>query len=406
MKEIRFNSDKPYAILIGLDTMHGLQYSRILHSYRIPVIGIADNPEDHSCLTNTCDKIIICETDKQDVLNLLEEMGPKFKLKPVIITCIEKNVLNLAKNKERLKNYYHIKLPSLEVIELMVDKMKFTKFAQNEQFPVPETYFLNNRNDAIDACNKISYPCLLKPNSRTKAWTARTTLKAFKIHNQDEFLSCFDEYFSYSDGMILQEWIEGPDSNHYTCNLYFNENSEPLVTFVSRKLRQWPPKTGQGCFSIEARNDVVLEESIKLFKRVNFVGLCYLDMKLNDLTGRYLIVEPNVGRPTGRAPLAEAAGVEYIMTMYCDCTGLPLPENRLQKYGKIKWIHLRRDIQAFFIYHKNEKLTFWQWLQSLKGKKAFAVFSWKDPLPFGGDIFRVFKQFCFDKKKKYSLTLF
>lgn len=379
--------------MIGLDTMQGLQYSRILHNHKIPVIGISDDPRDHGCLTNTCDKIFTCDTGNQEIIDLLLKLGPKFKNKPVIVTCIEKNVLNISKNKEKLQDYYHIKLPSSDIIELMIDKIEFTKYAQKENLPIPVTFFLNSKNEVLEAADKISYPCILKPNNRTEKWIENTTLKAFKIYNKEELISYFDKYFQWSDGMVLQEWIEGPDSNHYTCNAYFNDKSEPLVTFISRKLRQWPPKTGQGCFSEEAKNDEVLETAINLYKKVNFIGFCYLDMKLDNRTGKHLIVEPNVGRPTGRSPLAEAAGVDFLLTMYCDCIGLPLPKSRIQKYGNAKWLHLRRDIQAFLQYHKEKELTFKEWLHSLKGPKAHAVFSWSDPAPFFGDIFRVFRKY-------------
>ncbi|UCG25081.1 MAG: carboxylate--amine ligase, partial [Chloroflexota bacterium] len=69
-------------------------------------------------------------------------------------------------------------------------------------------------------------------------------------------------------------------------------------------------------------------------------------------------------------------------TAYCDSVGLPLPENRRQTYQGVKWIHLMRDIQAALYHLFRRELTLRDWWRSTRGVKAFAVFSWRDPLPF------------------------
>ncbi|MFQ5632771.1 MAG: hypothetical protein ACE5I1_28720, partial [bacterium] len=129
-----------------------------------------------------------------------------------------------------------------------------------------------------------------------------------------------------------------------------------------------------------------------------YYGPGYLEMKRDAKDGKYYIIEPNIGRPTGRSALAEASGVELLYTQYCDLTGQPLPENRQQKYKAIKWIYLRRDLQSSLKYWKQGDLTLFQWLKSIRGKKVDALFSWKDPKPFLGDWARAIKQ-AFRKKE-------
>jgi predicted ATP-grasp superfamily ATP-dependent carboligase len=77
--------------------------------------------------------------------------------------------------------------------------------------------------------------------------------------------------------------------------------------------------------------------------------------------------------------------------MYCDAVNLPLPTRREQKYQNAKWIYWRRDFQAALFYWRRGDISLWDWIQSWRGKKAFAVFSWADPVPFFADIFRVVK---------------
>jgi predicted ATP-grasp superfamily ATP-dependent carboligase len=130
------------------------------------------------------------------------------------------------------------------------------------------------------------------------------------------------------------------------------------------------------------RNDIVLEESIRLFRSVNYHGLGYVEMKRDRRTGKHFIIEPNIGRPTGRSAIAEAGGVELLYTKYCDLLNLPLPANREQKYKGVKWLYFMHDIQASFHYWKRGELTIRDWWQSIRGSKNDAVFSWNDPAPF------------------------
>lgn len=387
----KINLNLPFAVYIGIDTMPGLQASRILSRKGVPVIGIAGDPTDHGCLTNSCHKIVYTNKENEELITTLIDIGKNLKQKAVLYTGQEKDVLIVSRNRDKLINYFHFVFTKQDVIEMLIDKIAFYKYCIKEDLPIPKTFFLDSPEDLEKAVDELNYPAILKPNYRSPKWVEHTMIKAFKIHDKHELINIYKKYKQWGDGFVVQEWIEGPDSNHYTCNCYFNQDSKPLVTFVSKKIRQWPPQVGQGCISVESKNDIVLNETLRLFKRLNFKGLCYLDMKFDERTGKYLIVEPNISRLTGRAPLAEASGVELTYTMYCDLAGLELPENVVQKYGNVKWIHIRRDLQASYIYWRDKQLTFNDWLKSWRGKKTYAIFDWKDPLPFFGDIFRIFK---------------
>ena len=59
------------------------------------------------------------------------------------------------------------------------------------------------------------------------------------------------------DSLILQEWIAGPETNLYSCNCYFDLEGNPVASFVTRKIRQWPPHIGVGSLGQEVQNDHV-----------------------------------------------------------------------------------------------------------------------------------------------------
>ena len=376
------NGEQPRAVLVGLDSLQGLQAARIMANHGVSVIAIAKNPKYHTCKTNVCERIIYTDTTNDELVETLRELGKTLNTKAVLYPCQDNNVLIVSRNRDVLKEWYHIVLPDPEVLEMLMDKTAFYKFAEKEGLPVPQTFMLYSREDAEQASQKLHFPCCLKPPSRPVSWTKHTKQKAFKVQNAKELLSLYDHYHSWIDSLIVQEWIEGSDANNYTCNCYFDHNGELAVTFTTKKIRQWPPGTGQACSSMECRNDAVTEATIKLFRDVNYRGLGYLEMKQDTRTRKYLIVEPNIGRPTGRSASAEAGGVELLYTMYCDALGWTLPENRHQEYREGKWIHLLRDFQSAVYYWRKGELSLNEWRKSVSGTKAYGIFSWKDPLPF------------------------
>ena len=378
----------PHAIVIGLDSITGLQTARILAQRGVPVIAIAKDLGHFSCQTKVCKQILETDTDGEDLIFSLEKLGPTLREKAVLFPCSDICVLVISRFRDRLRDWYHVVLPAVDVIEMMVDKVKFYRFAQENGFPISETYFLSSREDAEEAARKLTFPVILKPPYRPDEWRKHTKEKVFKVAHADELLAFYDRCCKWAEVLIAQEWIKGTDTNHITCNCYFDSASEPLVIFTSRKLRQWPQKTGQGCLGEAYRDDIVALETIRLYKSVDFRGLAYLEMKKDEKSGRYFIIEPNVGRPTGRSATAEANGVELIYTMYCDAVGRPLPENREQKEGHVKWIYLRQDVQSALYSWFHGELTLREWWQSVRGPKWSAVFSWADPAPFWYDLWR------------------
>jgi predicted ATP-grasp superfamily ATP-dependent carboligase len=373
----------PAAVMVGFDSMQGLPAARILAGHGVPVIGIAADPKNAQAKTRVCNEVIYAPTAEDALIPHLVSLGKRLDEKAVLFPCEDTNVAIVSRHRDQLRDYYHILLPDPDVVEMLMDKVKFYRYAQEHDLPIPKTFFIDNRQDLLQAAGTITYPCVLKPrDSAAHKWEDETIFKAFKIHDADELIATYNHYQRWTDCFIVQEWIEGTDSDLYSCNCYFDASSQPLATFVARKIRQWPPETGVSCLGEEVRNDTVLEQTLRLFRDVGYRGLGYMEMKRDSRTGEYFIVEPNIGRPTGRSSIAEAGGVELMFTAYCDAVGLPLPENREQTYRGVKWIHLRKDLQSAFQYWRQGELTLGQWWRSIRGRKAYAVFSWRDPLPF------------------------
>src|SRR5688572_1429808 len=384
------NSALPMAIVVGLDSITGLQTARILARHGIPVVGVADSARHNCARTRVVERVIEVDTATEALIDALLELGPRLGDRAVLVPCRDVSVLMLARHRERLQQWYHLPLAPTAVIELLMDKLSFTRFAEQHGLPLPATRTLANRRDAERAAAELPFPCIVKPKLQSHVFTRQSGGKVHRVNSAGELLDLYDRYAGYAGGpLLVQQWVEGPDSELYSCNCYFDKNGQPLVTFVARKLRQWPPHAGVSSLGEECRNDEVLDLTLRLFQAAGYYGLGYVEVKRDVRTGKHFIIEPNIGRPTGRSAIAEAGGVELLFTMYCDAVGLPLPAAREQRYHGARWIYWRNDARSAFYYWRRGELTLREWAASWRGRKAEAVFSWSDPLPFITDFINI-----------------
>lgn len=384
--------------------MQGLQTVRILSGYGIPVIAVAADRHHSACFTNVCRRIIYSPTSGDALTNTLIELGPQLGSKAVLVTCEDGSVSTVSRDRDRLREWFYIAMPDDETVAMLADKARFHAFAEEKGFPVPMTRIVRSKEDLERVAGEMKYPCVVKPPARSGQWSRNTYVKAFEAAGPRELKAIYDKYHAWADALLVQQWIEGDDSALYSYNCYLDADSEPLASFVAAKLRQWPVRTGQSSLGVECRNDTVLELSKRFFRECGHMGLGYMEVKQDARNGEYYLVEPNVCRPTGRSAIAEAGGVELLYTMYCHITGRPLPENREQLYGNVKWIHLRRDLQASFVYWRRGELTLREWWVSLKGRKAYAVWSRRDPKPFFMDIYEVFRSKLSRRERRKRLN--
>ena len=379
-------STRAAAVVVGLDCITGLQTARILRGHGVPVIGLVNDDKSFAARTRSCTQVRRCDLLGEGFIEELERLGPQLPSKAVLFPCTDLSVQLISVHRERLAPWYHVLLPKHEAVQLLLDKASFLQHALDHGLAVPRTVLVRTRGDAQRAAQTLTFPCVLKPPVKTPLWQASTAAKVIRVGTAAELLEAYDHVRGWADLLVAQEWVVGGEDALYSCNAYFDRSSTPLVTFVARKLRQWPVDTGTSCLGEECRNDEVQAETVRLFGSVNFHGLAYLEMKRDQRTGRHYIIEPNVGRPTGRSAIAEAGGVDLLYAAYCDATGEPLPAGLVQRFTGVKWIDDRRDLQASLQHLWMGELTLRQWRTSVAGRKAHAVWSVSDPLPFVLDL--------------------
>ena len=370
---------RPAAVVTNLESFVGLQTARLLRRHDIPVVALTDRLGAPLARTRSVDAVFGAGSGGADTVRVLREIAPLFPERAVLIPCSDAAVAAISAARDSLD--YHLVLPDPGVIDALTDKVRFLAHAQEIGVPVSPYRVLHSRAEAEAASAQLHYPVVMKPFRSSPAWYEHVGQKALRVFDSARLLEVWDR--ATPDYPVLaQEWVEGGDDHLYSFNGYFDGGGRPLATFVARKTRQWPPHTGMSSLGVECRNDEVLQAALRLFASVPYRGFAYLEMKVDLRTGQHYAIEANIGRPTGRSPIAEAGGVELHYTAYCDALGIPLPRARVQRYGEAKWIYFAKDVVSALYYRRRGELTLREWWHSIQGVRADAVFSWRDPLPF------------------------
>jgi predicted ATP-grasp superfamily ATP-dependent carboligase len=153
-----------------LDCLPGIQTARILAENGVSVIGIARDPNHPFAHTNTCKTIQFSAVAQDELMLTLEGVGAQLEQKAVLYPCTDYSVLLVSRNRRVLQERYHIALPEPETLEMLMDKVSFSSFAQQHRLPVPATFFLRTRDEAIVCSEQVPFPCIMKPAFKTPNW--------------------------------------------------------------------------------------------------------------------------------------------------------------------------------------------------------------------------------------------
>lgn len=178
---------------------------------------------------------------------------------------------------------------------------------------------------------------------------------------------------------VLQEWIEGPDSELHWCQVLFDDSSRCIASFTARKLRQWPTEAGIGCMAEPVYCPEVEKETIRFFESLKLKGLGAVEFKRDARDNRYKMTEPRVGCVGTMSEVAAANGVNFPLLTYAYLTKMDVSVNQVRE--PVRWIQEENDAQSFFHLIRDRKLSLRECVRSYAGPKCFATFSWRDPLP-------------------------
>lgn len=311
------------AIVVGLG-VNGLGVVRSLAKARVPTIVLDNDLDVASCTTWLACKKRIGTLAGPELVKALLDIRRKLPLDPVLILTQEASVETISASRHELDDCLRISMPDAGTMRALLDKVEFQRLAEEGGFPIPRSVRLTREVRAEVTAN-LKFPCVLKPTTKDSSW-AREFQKAYKVTRVGEVAALWERMREIVGEVIVQEWIEGGDSDVHFCLQYRAPVGGPVTSFVGRKLRQWPPLVGGTASCVAAPEAAAELEDLtnRFFGEVGMVGLCSMEYKRDLRDGRFYMVEPTVGRTDFQEEIATLNGVNIPFAAYCGELGLPL----------------------------------------------------------------------------------
>jgi predicted ATP-grasp superfamily ATP-dependent carboligase len=305
----------------------------------------------------------------------------------VIFPTRDDDVVFLDQFRRELEKRFTLTIPESVVVDDCLDKWRTYRAARSAGVPVPQSWLVETKDELRQISKTVRFPCVLKPPASRRwhqgaSWQLVGARKAIGIASRDELIAQYEQVAQADKRALVQEMVLGGDECLVITACYFDRHSNFVVGFNTQKTLQIPERFGTGCIVRSADYPELFAPTIRLLQQISFTGIAEVEYKWDAAEGAHKLIEINP-RPWDQHRLGQTQGVDLIWLAYCEHAGLPEP--RFQKKHEVtNWIAEDAVFlgAARSLYHRDGKLR--SLLRMAKGKKIFAIWSWKDPLPLIG----------------------
>jgi predicted ATP-grasp superfamily ATP-dependent carboligase len=312
------------AVVLGPST-NGLGVIRSLGRANVPVFVVGDTwlePAMHSRYART---IRVRSLDASELVDVLMDVSQRLGgQRAMIFPTSDVQVLSISEHRHVLDRAFHIPLPPHRLVCDLMHKGSFHRLAQSHGFPVPRSLWVRTAEDTA-ALEGLRYPVIIKPTLHQYC-TGWDTPRNTRAASAAEASRLCRQLLAAAPDLVVQEWIDGEDSDIYFCLQYRDAGGRRVRSFTGRKLQSWPPQTGSTASCAPAPEAAAELEALTsaFFDAVGFHGTGSMEFKRDGRDGRFLMIEPTIGRTDHQEEIATLNGVNIPCAAYCDRLGLPI----------------------------------------------------------------------------------
>jgi predicted ATP-grasp superfamily ATP-dependent carboligase len=311
-------------VVVG-NTLNALGAVRSLARGAVPVYLVTSTWRCAAAWSRHCRIVRRPTLGGPDLLAAVQAVRDRTGERPVLILTGDEEVDAASDLREQLAPLCRLRLPAPEVVRLLEDKGQFQQFAERHALPVPRAAVLSGSGE-LGAIGALTLPVVVKPALKTPVLHHKVE-RAVRASALREAQSAAAQMLAVTGKVVVQEWIDGPDTEIYFCLFACDGASRATAMFVGRKVVCAPPAIGNTAYCVAAP-EASLELSqvtARLISSVGYQGLGSLEFKRSRTTGRFLIVEPTVGRTDWQEEIAALCGVNVPLAAYCSETGAAMP---------------------------------------------------------------------------------
>jgi len=312
-------------VVVG-GTLNALGVVRSLAGGGLPIYLAVHTRWHTAAWSRYCHVVRIPASKDHDLVDGLIELSSKIGEPAVLILTEEKDVQTVSKYYTELEARFHISLPPSDVIQTLADKTLFHEFAEREGLPVPRTISIHGVADLL-LLQALKPPVIVKPFNYQLV-SNRGVKRAERADTNEKARAIVAEMLEGARGVVVQEWIDGEDSDIFFTLFTCDSNSRMTAVFTGQKLISQPRGVGITAVCTTAGETGI--DLVKLTQRfvelVHYKGLGSLEFKRDRKTGRFIIIEPTVGRTDWQEEIATLSGVNIPLAAYWTELGRPFPQ--------------------------------------------------------------------------------
>ena len=295
-------SEKIQPVLIGGD-INAYSVARAFHEeYGVVSIAIAKMKLGATNHSRIIDFYIDEDlTDEEHFIDSMIELGNDLKEEgktPILIGTKDDYVDLIIKTKDKLKDIFVIPYIDEDLKEKLMNKEEFYKLCDEMGVDYPKTHILSKDMEIDDF--SLMYPIIIKPSNPVLFWSDRFEgmEKVYIVKNKKEFIKVVRLIYStyYDDNLIIQEYIEGDDTNIWTPTFYSDRDNKVKMMAMGHVLLEEhvPTAIGNDAAIIMEYKEEPLEKIKTFLEKIGFTGFANCDMKYDKRDGKYKIFEVNV----------------------------------------------------------------------------------------------------------------
>lgn len=306
-------------------SLNALGVVRSLAQARMPIYLLETTRRCEAAWSRYCRYVSTPEPEGRGLIDALRQLAARLGGRPVLILTTDQSVNAISEWRGDIEPLYRISLPDREMVRAMADKTLFQALAEREGFAVPRAVSVTDPA-GLERLGELQLPLIMKPGDKTlvlKGIAERAVVATTLAEAQRAGAAML----SHAPRVIVQEWIDGPDTEIYFALFSCDRSGDLLGFFPGRKLVCSPPAIGNTAVCVaapEAANEM-LAATRHFVERVGYRGLGSLEFKRDSRSGRLLIIEPTVGRTDWQEEIATLCGMNLPLLTYQSELGAPVP---------------------------------------------------------------------------------
>ena len=272
---------------------------------------------------------VLPELDGRVLVDGLKALARRLGRPAVLMLGGDRQVDVVNDHRAELEDAFLFTLPPADQLRLLANKASFQQFAQDNDLPVPRTAVVKRRGDLLAALRELALPLVLKPADKLQVLSGRAE-RAVRVDTVAEAEAVGTRMLAGCGCLVAQEWIAGGDDDIYFALFVCDRDSRVLAMFSGRKLVCDPPDVGSTgiCVGAGERAEAVAREAERFIRVAGYRGIGSVEFKRDRRTGRFVIVEPTIGRTDWQEEIATHCGVNLPLQSYlAECRLPPEPSH-------------------------------------------------------------------------------